>query len=76
MTLQEITGSDVYGQVHWTTSSDFGRTWRDPEPIPRLPAVQLTAIWKKESAMSSLSGIHAAARCWQWATMSITAPEN
>jgi hypothetical protein len=34
MPLQEITGSDVYGQVHWTTSNDLGRTWREPEPIP------------------------------------------
>ena len=34
MTLQEITGSDVYGQVHWTTSTDLGQTWREPEPIP------------------------------------------
>ncbi len=42
MTLQEITGSDYYGQVHWTTSADLGQTWREPEPIPafgrnRLP---------------------------------------
>ena len=34
MTLQEITGSDVFGQVHWTQTTDFGRTWREPEPIP------------------------------------------
>jgi hypothetical protein len=34
MTLQEITGSDVYRQVHWTMTTDLGRTWREPEPIP------------------------------------------
>ena len=34
MTLQEITGSDNFGQVHWTVTSDLGRTWRTPEPIP------------------------------------------
>ena len=34
MTLQEITGSDNYGQVHWTTSEDLGKTWLDPEPVP------------------------------------------
>ena len=34
MTLQEITGSDVFWQVHWTMSTDLGHTWRDPEPIP------------------------------------------
>lgn len=34
MTLQEIRGSDYFGQVHWTTSSDLGATWTDPRPIP------------------------------------------
>ena len=34
MTLQEITGSDLYGQVHWTLTTDLGKTWREPEPIP------------------------------------------
>ena len=36
MTLQEITGSDVFGPVHWTTTTDLGQTWREPEPIPAL----------------------------------------
>ena len=36
MTLQEIIGSDVFGPVHWTMSTDLGRTWREPEPIPAL----------------------------------------
>ncbi len=34
MTLQEITGSDVFGQVHWTRTTDLGQTWHEPEPIP------------------------------------------
>jgi hypothetical protein len=34
MTMQEIIGSDVFGQVHWTLSTDLGRTWCEPEPIP------------------------------------------
>jgi hypothetical protein len=34
MTLQEITGSDIYGPVHWTRTTDLGKTWSDPEPIP------------------------------------------
>lgn len=34
MTLQDITGSDFYGPVHWTTSTDLGKTWREPELIP------------------------------------------
>lgn len=33
MTLQEITGSDVFGQVHWTMTTDLGKSWREPEPI-------------------------------------------
>ncbi len=34
MTLQEITGSDVFGQVHWTMTADLGKSWREPERIP------------------------------------------
>ena len=33
MTLQEIRGSDYFGQVHWSTSDDLGTTWTVPEPI-------------------------------------------
>jgi hypothetical protein len=36
MTLQTIGGSDVFGPVHWTLSSDLGRSWSDPAPIPGL----------------------------------------
>lgn len=36
MTLQEIGGSDYFGPVHWTTSSDLGRNWSVPEPIAAL----------------------------------------
>jgi hypothetical protein len=36
MTLQEIAGSDYFGPVHWTESSDGGKTWSDPKPIPSL----------------------------------------
>lgn len=36
MTCQTISGSDYFGQVHWSISSDCGATWRDPEPIPSL----------------------------------------
>jgi hypothetical protein len=34
MTLQEIDGSDYFGQVHWSVSKDQGRTWTAPKPIP------------------------------------------
>ena len=33
MTLQEIGGSDYFGQVHWSTSDDQGKNWTDPQPI-------------------------------------------
>ncbi len=36
MTLQPIAGSDYFGPVHWSTSTDLGKTWSDPGPIPAL----------------------------------------
>lgn len=33
MTLQSISGSDVFGPVHWSESADVGRTWSAPQPI-------------------------------------------
>jgi len=36
MTCQSVTGSDVFGQVHWSASSDNGATWSTPEPIASL----------------------------------------
>lgn len=36
MTLQEISGSDYFGPVHWTRSDDLGKTWSDPVPIEAL----------------------------------------
>lgn len=36
MNLQEIGGSDYFGQVHWSISEDLGSTWTDPEPIAAL----------------------------------------
>lgn len=46
MTLQPINGSDLYGPVHWTMSSDNGRTWTRPEPIPGLGRQKLDAGWE------------------------------
>lgn len=34
MTVQTISGPDVYGPVHESVSRDMGRTWSKPEPIP------------------------------------------
>jgi hypothetical protein len=36
MNLQEIGGSDYFGQVNWSTTSDLGKTWSDPKPIDSL----------------------------------------
>lgn len=36
MTCQTITGSDVYSQVFWSSSSDYGRSWIWPQPIASL----------------------------------------
>ncbi len=36
MTLQSITGSDMFGHVHWTMSKDLGKTWSKPERIRGL----------------------------------------
>lgn len=36
MTIQKIDGSDLFGQVHWSTSSNLGMTWSNPEPIAAL----------------------------------------
>ena len=40
MTLQSISGSDYFGPVHWMTSSDLGRTWTEPVPVPPLGRVK------------------------------------
>ncbi len=36
MTLQEIGGSDYFGQVHWSMSDDLGKTWSEPQAIAAL----------------------------------------
>lgn len=33
MTLQQISGSDYFGPVHWTSTEDQGKTWTDPVEI-------------------------------------------
>lgn len=36
MAVQNISGSDVFGPVHWSESGDLGKTWSEPRPIPGL----------------------------------------
>lgn len=36
MACQSIGGSDVFGQVHWSWTTDRGHTWSDPTPIASL----------------------------------------
>ena len=47
MTLQSISGSDVFGPVHWTTSPDLGRTWSTPAPIAGLARRGLGESWEE-----------------------------
>jgi len=42
MTLQSIGGSDYFGPVHWSESTDLGKTWAKPRPIPALDRVPVT----------------------------------
>ncbi len=36
MTVQQISGSDYYGPVHWQASRDNGKSWTKPELVPGL----------------------------------------
>lgn len=47
MTLQLISGSDVFGPVHWSESRDLGKTWSRPEPIPGLGRTAIEAGWER-----------------------------
>lgn len=47
MTLQPITGSDHFGHVHFTLSTDSGKTWAPFEPIPALGAVPAQEGWNE-----------------------------
>ncbi len=40
MTLQAIEGSDYFGPVHFMISTDLGKTWSAPEPVPPLGRVK------------------------------------
>ena len=40
MTMQQISGSDYFGPVHWTETKDYGQTWSEPLEVPafgRIP---------------------------------------
>lgn len=39
LTMQEITGSDYFGPVHWSASQDQAKTWSAPKPIAGLESV-------------------------------------
>lgn len=36
MTIQQITGSDVFHHVQWMESDNGGRTWTKPQPMPGM----------------------------------------
>ncbi|WP_406693838.1 sialidase family protein [Singulisphaera sp. Ch08] len=46
MTLQSVSGSDVFGPVHWTSSTDSGKTWTKPTLIPGLGRKSLGDDWE------------------------------
>ncbi len=41
MTMQQISGSDVFYHVQWLESEDGGRTWTKPQPMPGMGRRQL-----------------------------------
>ena len=47
MTLQQITGSDFFGPVHWITSDDLGKTWSEFKPTPPLGRVPASDGWNE-----------------------------
>jgi hypothetical protein len=47
MTLQTISGSDVFGPVHWMTTSDLGKTWTEPQPLTALGRVHADNGWEE-----------------------------
>lgn len=47
MTLQTISGSDVFGPVHWMTTADIGQTWTEPQPVPSLGRVAVENGWEE-----------------------------
>ena len=47
LAMQPISGSDLYGPVHWIESRDMGVTWSRPEPIPGLGRRDLGDGWEE-----------------------------
>jgi hypothetical protein len=61
MTLQEISGSDYFGPVHWMTSLDLGRTWTKPAPVPPLGRVAQPG--REEGVCDVVPEWHAQTKC-------------
>lgn len=47
ITLQSITGSDVFGPVHWSVSGDLGKTWSEPQPILTLGRRRVRDVYEE-----------------------------
>jgi len=60
MCCQSITGSDVFGQVHESVSTDLGRSWSDPEPIEALGRHALESPAWQEGVCDFVPDWHAA----------------
>ncbi|HWB96359.1 MAG TPA: hypothetical protein VG672_06645 [Bryobacteraceae bacterium] len=62
MTLQQITGSDVFHHVHWSESRDLAATWSEPRPIPGLGR-RPTPDGLEEGTCDVVPEYHARTRC-------------
>lgn len=62
ITLQTIHGSDFFGPVNWIESSDLGRTWSEPQPIPALGR-RPWAEGVEEGVCDVVPEYHAPTRC-------------
>lgn len=62
MTIQQITGSDVFHHVNWMESSDGGRTWSKPQPIPGMGRKDLGG-GLEEGVCDTVPEYHARTRC-------------
>jgi hypothetical protein len=62
MTLQQITGSDVYHHVQWMESADGGRAWSRPQPIPGMGRRDLGG-GLEEAYCDTVPEYHPATKC-------------
>lgn len=62
MTMQAITGSDVYQPVHWSESSDDGKSWSEPKAVPGMGR-KITASGLTEALCDTVPEHHPQTGC-------------